>query len=124
MSEKLNIDEQIAALDEDIELQEWYVARAEALERLKKNSDFQIVLEEGLIQMEADRVYNLLIHPLTVKPEDKESYLSQLDTIKNFGRYLGTPEYLGTCIIQGQNAKIALQDTISQKQKLLAEKDV
>lgn len=123
MSEKLNIDEQIEAIDADMEQQKWYVARAEALERLKQTEDFQLVVSEGLIEVEADRVYSLLVHPLTVKPEDKESYLSQLDTIKNLGRYFGTPEYAGTVAIQGSNAKMAIDELTQAKQALIAGKD-
>ena len=35
MSETLNIDEQIKEIDNDIETQEWFAKRGEALKRLK-----------------------------------------------------------------------------------------
>lgn len=122
MSEKLNIDKQIAAIDADIEVQKWYVARAEALEKLEKMEEFQMVIADGYVNIEADKVFDLLVNPLTVKPEDKESYLSQLETIKNIGRYLGNSTYKGTVKIMGINAKQALDAAEKQKQELIAGK--
>ena len=89
MSEKLNIDSQIDEIDIDIANQEWFIKRAEALKELMKDENFKLVILEGYLELEANRVFELLTHPLTVKPEDKSNYLSQLDTIKNIGRYLG-----------------------------------
>lgn len=123
MSNELNIDEQIAAIDASIEDQEWLIARHEALERLKQTDDFQLVFEEGYLQHEADRVFNLLVDPRTVKPDDRDNYIGQLDTIKNFGRYVGVPGYIGTVAISYRNAKKAKDDMIAEKQKLIAGKD-
>lgn len=123
MSQELNINEQIEQLDMQIAEQEYYIKRAEALKKLKEMPEFEMVFMEGYLQLEADRVYNLLVHPLTVKPEDKESYLSQLDTVKNVGRYLGTEQYAGTVAILASNAKGQLDELIQMKQELVAKKD-
>jgi hypothetical protein len=120
MSETLNIDEQIKEIDNNLEVLDWNIKRAEALEKLIGMEEFQLVIMEGYLEIEAERVFNLLTHPLTVKPEDKESYLSQLDTIKNLGRYLGTSEYKGVIKISADNSKKDKETLISMKQKLLA----
>lgn len=122
MSEELNIDEQLEQVDMQIAEQEYHIKRAEALARLKENPDFQLVMIEGYLQLEADRVFNLLVHPLTVKPDDRDSYLSQLDTIKNVSRYLGTDQYKGTVNILAINAKKAIDELIAIKQDLIANK--
>ncbi len=119
MSEILNIDEKITSIDATIELQNWYIQRAEALERLKQNEDFQLVITEGLIDVEADRVYTLLLSPRTTKLEDKESYLHQLETIKDLLRYIGTDSYKGTVAILGQNAKGIIDEEMRLKQQIL-----
>ena len=128
MSEELNIDEQIETIDRDLEVLEWNIGRAEALDRLlnetPKKGDFQLVMIEGYLEIEAERVFGLLTHPLTVKPEDKSSYLSQLDTIKNLGRYLGTPQYKGIVKISADNSIMDRDELIKQKQELLASRGV
>ncbi len=120
MSEKLNIDSQINEIDIDIANQEWFIKRAEALKELMKDENFKLVILEGYLELEANRVFELLTHPLTVKPEDKSNYLSQLDTIKNMGRYLGCENYKGTVNIQAINAKETLEKLIALKQELIA----
>ena len=122
MSEELNIDEQIEVIDRDLEVLEWNIKRAEALDKLLKMEEFQLVMIEGYLEIEAQRVFNLLTHPLTVKPEDKNSYLSQLETIQNLGRYLGTPEYKGIVKISANNSIKDRDELIRQKQELLAGK--
>ena len=120
MSETLNIDEQIKEIDNDIETQEWFLKRGEALKRLNENEDFQLVMIDGYLEVEAQRVFELLTHPLTTKPEEKSSYLSQLETIKNIGRYLGCENYAGIVAITANNAKKYISDLVATKQELIA----
>lgn len=119
MSQELNINEQIEAIDASIELQEWFIKRHEALERLKENEDFQLVITDGYINVEADRVYGLLLNPRTIKTEDKESYLHRLETIKDMVRYLGNDEYKGTVAILATNAKKIIDENLALRQQLL-----
>ena len=123
MSENtLNIDEQIEIIDRDLEVLEWNIKRGEALDKLMQMEEFYLVIVEGYLEIEAKRVFNLLTHPLTVKPDDKNNYLSQLDTIKNLSRYLGSPEYLGIVKISAANAVKDREELLRQKQELLAGK--
>lgn len=124
MSNKLNIDEKIIAIDTAIEVQEWYIKRAEALERLKENEDFKLVILEGYIDVEADRLYNLLMAPQTIKLDDKENYLSQLEAIKCLNRYLGDDKYVGIATRLGQNAKVLIEDNLKLKQELIDGREV
>ena len=119
MSEELNIDEQIAQIDAAIEEQKHYIKRAEALERLKQTDDFQLVMVEGYIETESNRVFNLLLSPRVTKPEEKESYLHQLETIKDIVRYIGDDTYKGTVAILGQNAKTIIEQELRLKQELI-----
>ena len=123
MSENtLNIDEQIEVIDKDLEVLDWNIKRGEALDKLMQMEEFHLVIVEGYLEIEAKRVFNLLTHPLTVKPDDKNNYLSQLDTIKNLSRYLGSPEYLGIVKISAANAVKDREELLRQKQELLAGK--
>ena len=118
----LIIDEQIEVIDKDLEVLVWNIKRGEALDKLMQMEEFHLVMVEGYLEIEAKRVFNLLTHPLTVKPDDKNNYLSQLDTIKNLSRYLGSPEYLGIVKISAANAVKDREELLRQKQELLAGK--
>lgn len=118
----LNIDEQVKIIDKDLEVLDWNIRRAEALDKLMGMEEFHLVMTEGYIEIEANRVFKLLVHPLTVKPEDKSNYLSQLDTIKNLSRYLGSPEYKGVVKILAENSVKDRAELLRQKQQLLSAK--
>lgn len=122
MSDELNIDEKIKQLDFEIAQNENLIQRAKDLEELKEDERFQRVFFEGFLEEEAQRIFELLTHPLTVKPEDVHNYESQLATIKNMGRYFGTPTYKGTLYIQANNAKKIVDELESMKQELLTSK--
>lgn len=119
MSETLNIDEKIATMESNIEVQELHVARAEALKRLLNTDDFQLVIIEGLLNDEANRIFNLLMSPRVTKPEEKDSYMSQLETIKNVNRYIGDDSYLGTIAILGNNAVKLIEDEKQLMQEII-----
>lgn len=122
MSDELNIDKKIEQLDFEIAQYENLIQRAKDLEELKEDERFQRVFFEGFLEEEAQRVFELLTHPLTVKPEDIHNYESQLATIKNMGRYFGTPSYKGTVTIQAANAKKSIEDLETMKQELITSK--
>jgi len=124
MSEELNIDEQIAQIDADIAVQEKKVARAEALERMKKTDDYKLVFEEGYIGEEAKRVFGVLTDPRVTKPDDKTTYTNQLETIRSFSTYVGTDLYKGTVVITGLNAKKDIDTLVQTKEKLLSVRGV
>ena len=118
----LTIDEQIEIIDKDLEVLDWNIKRGEALDKLMQMEEFHLVMIEGYLEIEAQRVFKLLTHPLTIKPEDKNNYLSQLDTIKNLSRYLGSPEYKGIVKISAANAVKDREELLRQKQELLVGK--
>lgn len=122
MSEELNIDEKIKQLDFEIAQYENLIQRAKDLKELKEDERFQRVFFEGFLEEESQRIFELLTHPLTVKSEDVHNYESQLATIKNMGRYFGTPTYKGTVEIQAGNAAKTLDELETMKQKLITSK--
>ena len=119
MSEELNIDEQIAQIDASIEEQNVRVARGKDLAELIKDPKFQSVMIDGYLNEEANRVFNLLTSPRVSKPEEIQSYMSQLDTIKNIGRYLGDGDYPGTIAILAANPKKEIDSLNAMKQELI-----
>lgn len=119
MSEELNIDEQIAQIDASIEEQNVRVARGKDLAELIKDPKFQSVMIDGYLNEEANRVFNLLTSPRVSKPEEVQSYMSQLETIKNIGRYLGDGDYPGTVAILAANAKREIDSLNAMKQELI-----
>ena len=119
MSEELNIDEQIAQIDASIEEQNVRVARGKDLAELIKDPKFQSVMIDGYLNEEANRVFNLLTSPRVSKPEEVQSYMSQLETIKNIGRYLGDGDYPGTIALLAANAKREIDSLNAMKQELI-----
>ena len=121
MSEELNIDEHIAQIDASIEEQNVRVARGKDLAELIKDPKFQSVMIDGYLNEEANRVFNLLTSPRVSKPEEVQSYMSQLETIKNIGRYLGDGDYPGTIAILAANAKKEIDALNAMKQELITQ---
>lgn len=119
MSEELNIDKRIKEIDESIEQQEMHIKRAEALKSLNEDERFKLLIYDGYFQEEYTRMIDLLTSPRTMKAEDKEICLSQIESIKNMIRYFGDENYAGTVAILGENAKKAIDDMTKMKQELL-----
>jgi hypothetical protein len=119
MSEELNIDEQIAAIDVDIEIQQWYVDRAKALKELQEDPRFQLVITDGYINVEADKVFNQLMNPQVIRAAEKEVYLQRLDAIQSMNQYLGTSTYKGIVEIYGENAAKQIEELMAMKESIL-----
>lgn len=119
MSEELNIEDKLARIEANIEVQEKRLARAADLEKLLKMPEFQSVIIEGLIIEEADRLFNKLMSPIPMKPEEKAGYMDQLETIRDINRYIGDETYPGTVAIYGKNAKKIIDEENELKQRLL-----
>ena len=119
MSEELNIDEQIATIDVDIEIQQWYVDRAKALKELQEDPRFQLVITDGYINVEADKVFNQLMNPQVIRAAEKEVYLQRLDAIQSMNQYLGTSTYKGIVEIYGENAAKQIEELKAMKESIL-----
>lgn len=122
MSEELNIDEQIAQVESNIKLQEYYINRSKALEELKADPKFQLAITEGYIQEELDRLFNALTAPRLMKDEEKKILMDQIDSIKYFAMYIGNEDHPGLAKILANNAEKIIADEEEIKNELLKKK--
>lgn len=83
-------DDILQQLDRQIEAEKIRVTRGEALERLKKNKDFQLIVLDGYLREEAIRLVGLRGEPALSRPETQASILRDIDAIGSFGQYLRT----------------------------------
>lgn len=77
-------------IDQQIDVEKVRVARGEALERLQKNKDFQLIVLDGYLRNEAIRLVGLRGEPVLARPETQASILRDIDAIGSFGQYLRT----------------------------------
>ena len=67
----------------------------EALERLEKNKDFQLVILNGYMKDEVLRINSLLANP-TIKTQGKRpDVMEMLVAISTFGEYMNTIKAMG-----------------------------
>ena len=67
----------------------------EALERLEKNKDFQLVILDGYMKDEVLRINSLLANP-TIKTQGKRAdVMEMLVAISTFGEYMNTIKAMG-----------------------------
>ena len=67
----------------------------EALERLEKNKDFQLVILNGYMKDEVLRITSLLANP-TIKTQGKRAdVMEMLVAISTFGEYMNTIKAMG-----------------------------
>ena len=96
MDESQILKETLKSIDDYIDDQKLLIKKGEALQRLKNNPDFQLVIMDGYFDAEAEMLFSLLTNPISGKPIDRELILNQLDGIKHFKGYVGTKDHPGT----------------------------
>jgi len=119
MSQELNIEEQVALIDADIEEQKVYIQRGKDLEKLFQMKEFQNVFIEGYINDELERLLVLITSPQAKSPEGREELVNKMDQIRCFKEYIGDEQYRGTVLIMASNAEKLIADSEQLKKELL-----
>jgi hypothetical protein len=66
------------------------VKAANALDRLRKNRDFKLLIEDGYFKDEAVRLVGLKADPGVQQPEKQTKIIREIDAIGSFRNYLST----------------------------------
>ena len=121
MSDTLNIEEQLEAIDLSNAEQQRYVDRAKAFEKLSETEEFKLVIEEGLLIDEMNRLNELLLTPNIKDMETTETIISKILTIRYYNEYFGSANYQGVIKTQAANAKQVIKANEEYREELLAE---
>ncbi len=98
------IDERIAHLKNNIKI-------GELIQELDKDERFKTVINEGYLDAEAKRLFEVLTEPSTLKRDVMENVMDKLSSIRNFKQYL---------VVQLQNANMA-PEQIEEEEKYRTE---
>jgi len=121
MDNESNLDSTLTAIDARIKQQETVIERGKALERLKLNKDFQLVILEGYLDSEARRLFSILTDPTGASPYTDEMIHRKLVSISDFKGYVGTDDFVGTVELEAQRAPIDIQEQYITRKELTAE---
>lgn len=72
------------------------IEQGNALERLRKNKDFQCIIENGYLMQEAVRLVHLKASEHMTAPDKQANVLKQIDGIGCLASYLSTINFLAS----------------------------
>jgi len=90
------LTETLKSIEDSIAGYEDAIKRGTALDRLMSNPDFQLVILDGYIEAEAERLFTILTDPSGATPYTPEKIQLKLASISDFKGYVGTKDYPGT----------------------------
>lgn len=116
-----NLKETLESIDKYVDSQREVIERGEALARLRKLPDFQLVIMDGYIEAEARRLFTILTDPSGSSPISNEEIQHKLASISDFKAYIGTPDFKGQIDIESELApgKIAME--MQERSRVTAE---
>ena len=98
-----------------IEQAKYKISLFKALEKLSKNKDFKLLINEGYLEKEAIRLVHLK-SDFQMSGDDQQAYINR--AIDSIGQLRS---YLSSVYQQGANAMQALEDHELTREELLAE---
>lgn len=91
----MNTDSQIHEVEMQIDVAKQHITRGKALERLLKNKDFKLLIQDGFFKEEAIRLVELKGSPAMQNPENQANILRAMDAIGVLQGYLRQIEGFG-----------------------------
>lgn len=83
----MNNAQAIKEIELNIEQARTLVEFGNAMERLRNNRDFKLVIGEGYFEKEAIRLVHLKADPAMQTPANQESILKQMDAVGSLNQY-------------------------------------
>jgi len=103
-----NLNDTLKEIDAAIERYKADMKMGEALERLKKNEDFQNIILNGYMEVEAEKLFNILIDPSGASPYSEETIKLKLAAISHLRSFIGTEKFEGTIEMNAKRAPLAI----------------
>ena len=115
-----NLQETLEAIEAFIADKEKDLAKGEALARMKRTSDYKLVFEEGYIQTESKKLFDVLTDPSGVSPYSAEEIHLKLEAISHFKGYVGTEDFPGTIEVDATYAVDEIQREQDERKRVTA----
>jgi len=112
---------ELQSFDKSIEEHKKNVLVGEALERLKNNPDFKLVIEEVYFEDESKRVLNNLLTPNITRRDTLEDMADRLGSIRNLKAFIGTPEFAGSVLSKAENSEEEINFAEQNRKDLIAD---
>lgn len=106
---------QIKEIEDSIKGARKLVELGDALERLKSNKDFKLLVSEGYFEKEAIRLVHAKSNPGLQSPEMQTSILTQINAIGNLNMYFQTVAH------QAALARKSIEQDEEARDEILAE---
>lgn len=97
-------DPTIEEFELDVTEAKEHVALADALGRLQKNKDFELIINKGYIQDEAVRLVSLKAHPSMQDDKRQSSIVKSIDGIG------ALEQYFSMLYVVGANSQLAIDE--------------
>ena len=103
-----NLKETLEAIDAVIAKKKEAIKAGEALKRLMNNPDFKLVILEGYVEAEANKLFKILTDPSGASPYTDDQIKLKLEAISHFKGYVGTEDFPGTVKIEAEQAPLEI----------------
>lgn len=121
MDDTSNLKDTLVRIEEAIEGYNESIEMGKALTRLKNNPDFQKVIMSGYIDIEAKKLFTILTDPTGATPYTPEQIHLKLEAISHFKGYVGSRDYLGTVMMEAQQAPLNIEREELYRKQVTAE---
>ena len=113
-----NLQETLEEIERSIANEEAKIKRGEALERMVRTDDFQLVITEGYLEAEAERLFAILTTPPGNRKDVLDTTHDKLSALRHFKEYIGTETYPGIVRREAENAPDAIAQNIEYRGEL------
>ena len=108
MADLANLRETLQTIDDNINSLEEEIKLGEALERLKANPDFKLVIENTYISKGSELLFAKLLDPRDLEGKDIDTVLKRIDAISDLKRFIGTNEFTSSIEAAALSAPAAI----------------
>ena len=108
MADLANLRETLQTIDDNIDSLEEEIKLGEALDRLKANPDFKLVIEDTYIRKNSELLFAKLLDPRDLEGNDVEGILKSIDAISDLKRFIGTNEFMSAIEAAALSAPAAI----------------
>ena len=102
--EQSNLAETLQRIDAVITEKKAAIKLGEDLKFLMSNPQFKRVILDGYIDIEAKKLFNVLVDPSGVSPFSAEVIQLKLEAISHLKGYIGTPDFPGAIEAEAEQA--------------------
>ncbi len=115
MDNTSTLKEELEYIDERVEELKYEIEVGAAIAELHDNPQFKLVIEDGYMEKEAQRILGVLTTPMNLKREKNEDLIAKLESIRHLR------EFFKTSLIASNTAKENIDEVENDRSKITAE---